>query len=213
MTTTAPAPTAASATGRREMVTGLLWDVGGSVGAYYALRALGASDGVALLAAAAVAGARITWVAVRDRSLNAFATVMLVVWGVGLGLSFLAGDARFLLLKDSVTTAAVGIAFLVSILARRPLTLTAATSWNPAGAAELESLFATRPAARRAFTVSALVWGLGLIVESLLRVPLIYVLPVDVMVGLSTAVMVTAFTLLGIWTGWYTARVRRLARA
>ena len=210
MTTTAPAPTAA---GRRGMVTGLLWDVGGSVGAYYALHALGASDGVALFAAAAVAGARIAWVAVRDRSLNAFAAVMLVVWGVGLGLSFLAGDARFLLLKDSVTTAAVGLAFLVSILSRRPLTLTAATSWNPAGAAELESLFATRPAARRAFTVSALVWGLGLIVESLLRVPLIYVLPVDVMVGLSTAVMVTAFTLLGIWTGWYTARVRRLARA
>lgn len=207
------APTTTPDTGRREMVTGLLWDVGGSVGAYYALHALGASDGVALLAAAAVAGGRIVWVAVRDRSLNAFATVMLVVWGVGLALSFLAGDARFLLLKDSFTTAAVGIAFLVSILARRPLTLAAAKSWNPAGGAELENLFATRPAARRAFTVSALVWGVGLIVESLVRVPLIYTLPVDVMVGLSTALMVTAFVLLGIWNGWYTARLRRLAQA
>ncbi len=212
ITTTTPAPTA-SDTGRREMVTGLLWDVGGSVGAYYALHALGASDWVALLSAAAVAGGRIAWVAVRNRSLNAFASVMLLVWGVGLGLSFLAGDARFLLLKDSVTTAAVGIAFLVSILARRPLTLAAARSWNPAGAAELESLFTTQPAARRAFTVSALVWGVGLIVESLVRVPLIYALPVDVMVGLSTAIMVTAFSLLGIWNGWYTARVQRLARA
>lgn len=208
MTTTAP-----TASGRRGMVTGLLWDVGGSVGAYYALHALGASDGVALLAAAVVAGGRIAWVAVRDRTLDAFASVMLLVWGVGLGLSFLAGDARFLLLKDSVTTAAVGAAFLVSILARRPLTLAAAKSWNPAGAPELEDRFATRPAARRAFTVSALVWGVGLIVESLVRVPLIYALPVDVMVGLSTVIMITAFSLLGIWNGWYTARVQRLAHA
>lgn len=199
--------------GRREMVTGLMWDIGGSIGAYYALHALGASDWVALLAAAAVAGGRIAWVAVRDRSLNAFASVMLLVWGVGLGLSFLAGDARFLLLKDSVTTAAVGIAFLVSILAHRPLTLAAAKSWNPAGAAEIEHLFTTRPAAQRAFTVSAAVWGVGLLAESLIRIPLIYALPVDVMVGLSTAIMITAFTLLGIWNGWYTARVQRRAHA
>jgi len=199
--------------GRREMVTGLLWDVGGSVGAYYALHALGATDWVALLAAAAVAGGRIAWVAVRDRELNAFASVMLLVWGIGLSLSFLSGDARFLLLKDSITTAAVGLAFLVSITARRPLTLAAAKSWNPAGAAELENLYATQPAARRAVTVSAAVWGVGLLVESLVRIPLIYALPVDVMVGLSTGLMITAFTLLGVWNGWYTARVQRRARA
>lgn len=90
------------------MLSGLIRDVGGSVAAYDALHGLGAIDTVALLAAAAVAGARIGWVAVRDRELNPVAAVMLLVWGVGMALSLVAGDARFLLLKDSITTAAVG---------------------------------------------------------------------------------------------------------
>jgi hypothetical protein len=41
-----------------------------------------------------VAGLRIVWVAVRDRRLNAFATMMLVIFGIGLILSFVSGDAR-----------------------------------------------------------------------------------------------------------------------
>ncbi len=208
--TSTPAP---DVTGRRQMIIGLLLDVGGSLAAYYVLHALGASDWTALLAAALVAGARIAWVAVRDRALNAFATVMLVVWVVGLVLSFLSGDARFLLLKDSITTASVGIAFLVSIAARRPLVLAAARSWNPAGAAELDQLYRTEPAARRVFVVMSSVWGVGLIVESLVRVPLIYLLPVSVMVGLSTAIMITAFALLGGWTAWYSARAQRRGAA
>jgi hypothetical protein len=213
-TITAARTTAAPASaGRGAMLSGLLWDVGGSVGAYYALHALGASDWMALLAAAAVAGGRIAWVALRDRSLNAFASVMLVVWGVGLALSFVAGDARFLLLKDSVTTAAIGIAFLVSITMGRPLTLAAAKSWTPGGAAELEHLFRTNPAAKHAFDVSALVWGIGLLAESLVRIPLVYALPVDVMVGLSTAIMITVVSALAIWNARYTARVQRRAEA
>jgi hypothetical protein len=48
---------------------------------------------------------RIGWAAVRDRSLNLFATVMLLVFGIGLALAFMSGDARFLLLKGSIVTA------------------------------------------------------------------------------------------------------------
>jgi hypothetical protein len=211
-----PAPVSAPVSGiagKREMITGLLWDVGGSVATYYVLHALGFGDWVALLAAAAFAGGRIVWVAVRDRDLNAFASIMLLVWAAGLLLSFLSGDARFLLAKESATTLVVGLAFLASIAAGRPLTLAALKSWNPARAADLDRQFATVPAARRAFFVTSAVWGGGLVADALVRIPLIYALPVDVMVGLSTAIMVAAFVLLGAWNGWYIARVQRRSQA
>ena len=113
------------------MLRGLAWDVGLPLAAYYGLHALGASDWTALLAATGMAGMRIVWVAVRDRRLKLFATMMLVVFGLGVMLSFVSGDARFLLLKDSITTAAVGLAFLVTSLRGTPLTLAAAQGFRP----------------------------------------------------------------------------------
>jgi hypothetical protein len=61
------------------MIRGLAWDVGLPLLAYYGLHQLGINDWTALLAATAAAALRIVWVALRDRALNLFATVMLVV--------------------------------------------------------------------------------------------------------------------------------------
>jgi intracellular septation protein A len=70
------------------------------------------NDFIALLVASLLAAARIGWVAVRERELNPFATVMLVVFGIGLVLAFVSGDPRFLLLKNSVVTGVLGLVFL-----------------------------------------------------------------------------------------------------
>ena len=40
------------------------------------------------------------------------------------------------------------------------------------------------------YTVSSAVWGTGLLVEAAVRVPLVYLLPISVMVGVSEAMMV-----------------------
>ncbi len=39
---------------------------------------------------------------------------MLVVFGIGLVLSFVTGDPRFLLLKDSLSPGVLGLVFLVT---------------------------------------------------------------------------------------------------
>ena len=70
------------------------------------------------------------------------------------------------------------------------------------------TMWRTRPAFRRGFRV---VWGVGLLVEAAVRIPLIYVLPIQVMVGLSTVLQAAAFTLLIAWTMWYGKRMRRRA--
>src|SRR5262245_62016267 len=82
----------------------LLWDVGLSLAAYFVAHRLGASDYVALLAGSVAALARMLYVAARARKFDMFAAVMLGVFLVGLGLSFLTGSPKFLLVKESFGT-------------------------------------------------------------------------------------------------------------
>lgn len=192
------------------MLRGLAWDVGAPIVAYYALHLLGASDWVALLAASAVAAGRVCWAAVRDRSLNPFATVMLLVYGVGFLLAFTTGDPRTLLLRNSLITAGVGLMFLVTaIRGRRPLTLAAMQTFMPAKAQEFADEYAAQPKARHAHRFSSTVWGVGLILEAIVRVPLVYLLPTAIAVGATEALFVATFVVLGAWNGWYAARARR----
>lgn len=192
----------------KAMILGLAWDVGLPVAAFYVLSALGWSDWAALLTATCLAGLRLIWGIVRERTLNPFATVMVIVFGVGLALSFVTGDARFLLVVKSLVTGAIGLVFLATVLRGRPLTLAAQQSWSPATADDLGREYAENPAVRRGHRISSTVWGLGLLAESLLRVPIVYLLPLDVAVGASSALLVATIVGLMIWNARYAARAR-----
>lgn len=181
-------------------------DIGLPLVTYYALHAFGVSDRVALIAAAGAAGTRLLWEALARRRVTWFAAVMLAVFGAGILLTFTGGDARMILVKDSVGTAMIGTVFLLSLLGPEPLTLASSHTWRPRQAEQLAALYGSVPGVRRAFRVTTLGWGLGMLGESALRVPLIYLLPVDVMVGLSTALMITAMAALTLWTAGYLFR-------
>lgn len=189
------------------LLRGLAWDVGVPVAAYYLLRAFGASEWVALLASTLASGARVVWVAARERTFNLFATVMMLVFGLGLALAFVAGDPRFLLLKASFVSAAVGLVFLVTaVRGNRPLTVAAEQTMNPGQAEVLEHEFLTDPDVRRGHRIASAVWGVGLIAEALVRIPLIYLIPLDVMVGVSVLLQVATFVGLAVWTVRFAAR-------
>lgn len=188
---------------------GLAVDIGLPLVAYYTLHGFGASDWVALLAATAAAGVRLVVVALVSRRVSWFAAVMLGVFGVSLALAFVGGDPRFLLLKDSFTTAVIGVVFLVSLLGDHPLTLAGAQTWKPYEARDLGALYRSEPGVRRAFRVSALGWGLGMVGESVVRIPMVYLLPLSVAVGASTALMIAAMAGLVVWNAVYVARAAR----
>lgn len=210
------APAGTERVGFRPVVLGMVWDVGLSVGAYYLCRALGASTYVSLLVGTLVAGVRVAYVAVRARHFDAFAGFMVGVFGIGLILSFLTGDDRFLLVKDSFGTAAAGLAFLGSCLVGRPLIYYAAqrlAAPTPRGREEWEARWATSAPFRRTFVVLSAVWGIGLVVEAVVRVVLVYLLPVDVMAGLSSVLSIAAFALLITWNMWYVRRAQARGRA
>ena len=88
--------------------------------------------------------------------------------------------ARFLLLKNSIVTGVLGLVFLGTTLFGTPLTLAASQSFQPARKAELRHEYDTDPHVRRGHRLSSTVWGVGLVLEALVRVPLVFLLPIDV---------------------------------
>ncbi|GAA3436101.1 hypothetical protein [Kutzneria kofuensis] len=45
-----------------------------------------------------------------------------------------------------------------------------------------------------------------MVFEALLRIPLVFLLPVEVMVTVSTVMIIAAFVLLAVWNKWYADR-------
>ena len=194
------------------MLNGMGLDIGLPLAAYYGLHALGADTWVALLASTIVSGVRTVYILVRERRFNPFSALMLAVFGVGLLLAFVTGDPRLIILKDSAITGVVGVAFLLSLLKGRPLTLEAQRAWAPAEEKDaIDRKWESSPGARHAYRTTSLVWGVAMLAEAALRAVLIFLLPVSVMVALSTAMWVTTVVLLVLWTKRYAKA--RTARA
>ncbi|ANN17605.1 hypothetical protein SD37_19430 [Amycolatopsis orientalis] len=187
----------------------LVWDVAVPLAAYYGLRLAGQSEQVSLLAGAVLAAARIAWVAVRDRCFDGFAALLAGVLGVGLVLSLVTGDAKFLLLKESFGTATAAIVLLVSCFGRAPMLLVAVRAGSSAAKrAELDRLTGEIPALRRAFTRMSAVWGVALLLEAAVRVPLVYTLPADVMNALSVVLLIAVIGGLSLWSVRYAGKIQ-----
>ena len=113
------------------------------------------------------------------------------------------------MLKDSIGTGVLGLLFLCFALAGHALTLGAIRTWAPERAAAMAERYRTTPAVRHGHFVASIVWGVGLLAEAFLRVFLVFLLPISVVVGLSTALAVVVLGSLTVWTLWYMRRVRR----
>ena len=197
----------------RSTLAGVAADVGLPVGTYYALHALGASDTVALLAGTVAAGARVAVVAIRTRRVTAFAVLLLAVYAFGLAMTFVNGDPHFLLVKESFGTAVVGLGFLASLLTNRPMILESMKSIPSKRNEDLVARYATEPSVRRTVRLLTAVWGVGLLVDALVRIPVVYALPISVGVAVSHVMMVPVIALLVVITGLIVKRARRAATA
>jgi len=173
---------------KRALIMGLGWDIVPPVAAYYACRALGADAWLALAAGGVAALLRVGVVVVTRRRLDGLAACLAGAFALLLAASAITGDPRVLLARESVLSGAAGLILLGSCMLGRPLMYALArrldpTLHDPAG-----------------FTTISLVWGAGLLIEAAVRVPLIYLLPIDVMAGISPLLQLGTVALLIGWT-------------
>ncbi|MFG2555231.1 VC0807 family protein [Streptomyces sp. NPDC048581] len=177
----------------------LIVDVAVPVGSYYLFKeAFGASTFAALALSSVVPAVRTVWCVVKERRVNALAGLILVVNAVSLLLSFVSGDPRLMLAKDSGVSSAIGLAVLVSVVVGRPM-LTAGfkpflVQGDPAREAAWERLVGGSVAGAVAFVraerVFSVVWGVVLLVECVVRVVGAYTVPVDTMVWLGSVILI-----------------------
>lgn len=125
---------------------------------------------------------------------------MLVVFGVGLGLAFMTGDPRMMLAKNSLSSAIIGTGFLVSLALGRPLTLIAFQTWQPRNAHAWQESYESDPLVHRMFRRAAIAWGIGLLASAALRLPIVYLLPLDVAVVAAAVPGAVIMGGLGVWT-------------
>lgn len=209
-TTTRTAPAA----GLRPLIVGLVADLGIPITAYYLLRLVGVDSYLAMLGAGVAAGLRMAWVAVRERRFDGIAAFLAAMFAAGLALSLLSGDPRFLLAKDSGMSALIALIFLGSVVVGRPVIFALhrrMVARTPEARAEADRLWATVPPFRRVMTAMTLVWGFGLLAESVARVMIVYLVDFDVAVAVSTLLQVAALVLLLGYT--IVTRRRALRRA
>lgn len=208
--TTTPSPT--STPRIFSILWGLFLDAGLATGVFFALRLAGFAPYYALLGGAIVAGLRFVYGILRERRVEGFAAFMCVGFVIGMALAFVTGSDRFLLLKDSFTTAAMGLLFLATCFVGRPFIFYASKRFNAAGAteeAEWERKWNELPGFRTLFRKLTGVWAVAFIAEALIRIPVVYLLPIDLaalVAGLMMPIMITAL-LIG------TIRVARRAQA
>jgi len=184
----------------------LLADVAVPIGSYYLLKnGFGMGTVAALGWSSVVPAVRTGWGVVAERTINAFAVLILFVNVVGVLLSFVAGDPRLMLAKDSGVSSVVGIGILVSVGMGKPMMTAGMKPFLVKGSAEREAVFerllSGSVAFRRAERRFSLVWGVMLLAECVARIVGVYLLPVDTMVWLGTVVMIGTIVVTSVVSG------------
>ncbi|NMO90804.1 VC0807 family protein [Actinomycetospora sp. TBRC 11914] len=145
------------------------------------------SEATALAVGAAFPAAATLWTLVRTRRPDPVALMTLA--GIVLGLlgALLFHSPLFLLLKESVVTGSIGLVFLSSLLAARPLTFLLSRSMMASTPAELAAFEASwdddriRSGHRR----TTLQWGAALLLDAGVRTALAFVLAPGTLLAVS----------------------------
>ncbi|PAZ12000.1 hypothetical protein CLM62_32085 [Streptomyces sp. SA15] len=175
----------------------LVVDVAVPIGSYYLFKdGFGMSTLAALGLSSVVPAVRTGWSVVKDRAVNGLAALILFVNVVGLLLSFVAGDPRLMLVKESAISSAVAVGVLVSVAVGKPMMSAAMKPWLMKGDARREAAWGRLQSGsaefRRAERMFSVVWGVVLLGECVARVVGAYTLPVDTMMWLGTVIVIAA---------------------
>ncbi|MGY4711200.1 VC0807 family protein [Mycolicibacterium sp. CBM1] len=183
-------------TGERSLhpfVRGVLLDIAPPLIAYYGLRALGVSEYIALLAATVLAGIKVCHDAVRARRLDPFAGYLMLNFGLSLAVGLATSDARMLMAGDTLVGGIGALIFLGSCFLRTPLTQVVANRVRPDDGSLQPGEAAFK---HRVHVVLSAVWGVGLLLGTIVSLYLIFTVSVDVAKGVNTAISLSVTGLL-----------------
>src|SRR3954470_92603 len=139
------------------------------LGVYYGLHSLGVNDFTALALSGVFPLARTLFQFAKHRTLNGLALVVLVTNVVGMLLTFVAGDARMMIAKDSIGSGITGLVILVSAFTAQPIMTKTMRPFLTRGNAEREAAWERLSGTAQFDAVlrrCSVIWGIGFALES-----------------------------------------------
>lgn len=177
------------------------------LGLYYALRAAGVDVYLTLVLAAVIPAVLIGYRLLRRRRLDGLGVFVLSTMLLSTAVSLISGSPQLLLAREGWLTGFTSLWFLASAPSRRPLAYLYSRPmlqkrFGPPGV-PWDELWDRLPAFRRIWRISTVLWGLGLLADSVVRVVMAYTLPADVVPALGTALYVVTSAVLIVGTNVY----------
>ncbi len=154
---------------------------------------------------------------IRKRRVDAVS--MLVIAGIILSLlAFIGGGSvKFLQLRENLVTGLIGLVFLGSAAIGRPLIYQLARATmlrkSPSEAERMEKLRGNNQGFRRTMTIMTLVWGVGLLAQTVVACILVFRMTIRHYLVVSPIVGYGTTGLLILWTFWYGKRRKRRGEA
>ncbi|GAA2560945.1 hypothetical protein GCM10010435_35660 [Winogradskya consettensis] len=145
---------------------------------------LGVSPVIALTAGAFAAGLRVLYLAVRERRISAFSVLMLLIMAATIVLVLITGDPRLILAKSALIPALGGTWGIITNFVGRPLVFDVAgpfiTKGDPELAASWRTAWEHEPEFVARLKLLNLIWGIGFLISAVLRVVIVYHVPLTV---------------------------------
>ena len=165
---------------RHDVRLSVVVDVLAPVAVFYLARAAGVDQVPSLLLGAVPPAVRGLWVVARRRTVDALAGLVLSVIALTVATTLLTGDARLVLARDAGVTAAVGIWILVTLRLRRPFIFGFVVAFLGRDEhAAWEQTWARSSRFRHGMAVHTTIWGVGMLLDAVVRVVMALTLPVD----------------------------------
>ncbi|WP_158884934.1 VC0807 family protein [Amycolatopsis anabasis] len=189
----------------------VLTDVGIPYLVYLLLSRIGLSDVFALAAAGGVSVLQVGFTYLRRRAISALSVLIITRFSLGVVAGLITGDARMVLVKDSIITGSVGVVAAVSLLLARPMTYYIRRDFAGDPGSWDES-WARSARFRQVNRVTTIVWAVGLIAEATIRIGLAFRLPLDIAAIASPTLGALSILALVTWTQWYGRRTQESVR-
>jgi len=161
----------------------LVMDIALPLGTYYLAKdTFGVDVITALIVSSLVPAARTIWTTVRAGKPDQFALAVLIVTAISIPITLLTGSPTFMLAKEGLGTATLGIYIGVMALRRQPV-MTAAFKPFIANSvrksAAWDELMVGSPTFRASLVRANLVWATGFVIEVAMRLLIVFTLPFD----------------------------------
>jgi hypothetical protein len=148
----------------------------------------------------------------RHRRLDPVSTLNLAALGISAVIAMTGGNARFMLMKESLVTGVIGAGFLVSLLLRRPahfyLSRQFATGNLPERLLRYNAAWDAVPYMRTVLKTTTAVWGIAFLLEVAVRLALVLRLPTRQMLAVGPLIFYAMILSVVGWTVFYVRRTR-----